>query len=1272
MEVTVHSNDFELMAQGIIMATVNKSRFAEGLRRQSKGLTDWAAAPSTPPYTTRQAAIAEYKAGCLLIESSYGNAPTGRAAAFQATIQGRTLDNSGTDVSFEDLSYDSLSITGWLWDFGDGNTSTQQNVVHTYTALGTFDVTLTITDASGSDSTTRVGVVEIVRPAITVDFTGSVTSGNAPLSVTFTPTITGGEGVALTYSWDFGDSTTSTEQQPVKVYGSAGTYTVVLSVTEEFGGNITKTRTNYITVSAAPALAVDFSGSPTSGQVPFTVDFTSTVSGGAGGNTYSWNFGDSTTSTQANPSKQYTAAGTYTVSVQVTDSLSATDTETKTNYIVATSPPPPPPLTVNFSGNPVSGNAPLTVDFSSQISGGVGSYTYVWDFGDSTTSTQANPSKQYANPGSYTVALTVTDQATPTPNQQVLTRTNYIGVSQAGSWPTVSASFTSPTFSPSTNESINSGTQVTFAWATTGATTITLTDSGGPQSVAASGTHSKVPTRSETFQITAVDASGLKKVIGRKSVVVKRSLSAVVASGTIATSIASTTNGSGAGVSIPNFWANPTHVSVQSGSFTSGSTWSAGTIPDETSKVEIAAGHTVTVAANRLNICKTLKVLGILDRPTNGTSILHYSDLWIAPGGIYRIATAASPLPLQHKALDIIQNRDFDAATDPNSWGNIVFIQGTLDVWGAVRTQWARAAAHIPAGADFVDVVGSVNWEPGERIVVPRSEQGKPFNTGFTTDDEFVTISHVEDLGNGTSRVYLNAPLTYQHPGVADAETGTIRYRPYLYSLDRNCGWITADPTNTTTRAHCVFDSTATVECHWAVWHGLGRTLRTTVQPTQANSTTRADDFWRTCINAYKLTNGTFNGLSVIDPFPLTPKSEVLWGVLFNHCTGTTLKNSNIFNWGGAGVVFRGDLGSGCVSDHNYACRIQGSNNRGDGNPLACEGSGFWMRPQHYMRNCVASNCLRYGYIMFGYGLSNPSRNEPLKQFDNNEGYSLSTHGFTFWYIQASGNGDVVQATVDNVINDFVLWHVSTDAVWQYHSYKFRVNRPIWLGNSARLASSGGGKAWNALDYYLRDYWIKDGEIKGFRVGLEIATIVGNRTKAPSQSTVPGVCLVENMRFYNRRNIMISVQFAGTGGGPKIGPREVRIKNCLFGRTNAPTSTSAFDIKACWIDDPDFSSEIHSSTIAEDKIYVEKYNQSTDPANTFRLYRSQQLATFSPVKTALEMSPQYPQLAEGSPESGLSNQQMFNTHGLKVLGEFCPATAITHPSGQIIGLTEVF
>jgi PKD repeat protein len=169
--------------------------------------------------------------------------------------------------------------------------------------------------------------------SLTADFTPSVTSGTAPLAVSFTPTTT---GTFTSWAWDYGDgsspntgtTTTSTAPTAMKSYGTPGTYTVSLTVTGP-NGSATKTKTDLITVTAAPPVA-NFTASATSGTGSLTVNFSDTSTGSI--SSRSWNFGDGTSSTAQNPAHTYAAPGTYTVSLTVTGP-GGSDTETKGNYI---------------------------------------------------------------------------------------------------------------------------------------------------------------------------------------------------------------------------------------------------------------------------------------------------------------------------------------------------------------------------------------------------------------------------------------------------------------------------------------------------------------------------------------------------------------------------------------------------------------------------------------------------------------------------------------------------------------------------------------------------------------------------------------------------------------------------------------------------------------------------------------------------------------------------------------------------------------------------
>ena len=167
------------------------------------------------------------------------------------------------------------------------------------------------------------------------EFSGTPLSGYVPLNVSFSDLSTNNP---TSWNWDFGDGVgTSTQQNPSYTYSSAGTYTVSLIATNAYGSD-TEIKTNYISAQTEPEdpPVANFSGSPTNGYEPLTVDFTDLSINGP--TIWSWDFGDGVgTSTQQHPSYTYPVFGTYTVSLTATNAYGS-DTETKIDYITVTEP----------------------------------------------------------------------------------------------------------------------------------------------------------------------------------------------------------------------------------------------------------------------------------------------------------------------------------------------------------------------------------------------------------------------------------------------------------------------------------------------------------------------------------------------------------------------------------------------------------------------------------------------------------------------------------------------------------------------------------------------------------------------------------------------------------------------------------------------------------------------------------------------------------------------------------------------------------------------
>jgi gliding motility-associated-like protein len=318
-------------------------------------------------------------------------------------------------VSFTDQT--TGGATAWEWDLGNGTTSTQQNPTTTYFNAGLYTVTLKVTNAVGSNTLTKSQYIK-VDDKPTVNFAASSTAGCFPLRVNFTDASTGGSAGIVSWEWDFGDGTLSTQQNPLKIYTTAGNYSVTLKVTNAGGCSRVISRPNYIQVN--DGIRIVFSNTnPILCKPPETINFTS-LSTGPGTLSYSWLFGDGGTASIQNPSHTYLTGGNFNVSLIVQSSDGCIDTLTKpalfsvrnvnTDFTIPATVCLGVPLTIANTSVPVA-----TTSF--------------WDFGDATTSTQTSPTKTYTAVGTYQIRLrnnygTCADSATkqitvlplPTPN----------------------------------------------------------------------------------------------------------------------------------------------------------------------------------------------------------------------------------------------------------------------------------------------------------------------------------------------------------------------------------------------------------------------------------------------------------------------------------------------------------------------------------------------------------------------------------------------------------------------------------------------------------------------------------------------------------------------------------------------------------------------------------------------------------------------------------------------------------------------------------------
>ena len=303
---------------------------------------------------------------------------------------------SGTAPLAVTFSNDSTAAGDYLWEFGDGETSTETAPAHTYAQSGVYTVTLSAGNGVMTDTLVQPTYITVTAATPSAAFSGTPLSGTAPLTVTFSNDST----AASNYLWEFGDGATSAEAAPAHIYAQSGVYTVTLSAGD---GVVTDTLVQpaYITVSEAETPQAFFVAQPLTGTTPLTVTFVNSSTNATG---YHWRFGDGASSFRFQPSSltethTYTQPGVYTVTLSAGDGI-VTDTLTRTRYITLTVPIPDPQAA--FSATPLNGVRPLTVTFQNDSSH---ADQYRWDFGDGAASHETDPIHVYEQSGSYTITL---------------------------------------------------------------------------------------------------------------------------------------------------------------------------------------------------------------------------------------------------------------------------------------------------------------------------------------------------------------------------------------------------------------------------------------------------------------------------------------------------------------------------------------------------------------------------------------------------------------------------------------------------------------------------------------------------------------------------------------------------------------------------------------------------------------------------------------------------------------------------------------------------
>jgi PKD repeat protein len=305
---------------------------------------------------------------------SVGDAPD---AAFEGVV---TL---GTTLL--ELTNNTPGATNFAWDFGDGNTSTASAPSHTYTADGTYQVTLIASNACGADTVAQSFTV-ITPPAAAIDL--DMDSGCLPFAIN-PVSVASANAEALLWTAPGAAPETATGMMPAFTYAEAGTYTIYLEASNAAGVSIDSTTIEVLGLPN-PSFSADVNG--------FTVNLANASTSAL---TFAWTFGDGNSSDAANPTHTYESPGDYDITLTASNECGQADATLSVSIVL-------PPPTAGFEVESTSGCVPFEVAFTNTSQFGTG---FEWSFpgGTPATATTANPVVVYETPGVYSATLIVSN-----------------------------------------------------------------------------------------------------------------------------------------------------------------------------------------------------------------------------------------------------------------------------------------------------------------------------------------------------------------------------------------------------------------------------------------------------------------------------------------------------------------------------------------------------------------------------------------------------------------------------------------------------------------------------------------------------------------------------------------------------------------------------------------------------------------------------------------------------------------------------------------------
>jgi hypothetical protein len=667
----------------------------------------------------------------------------------------------------------------------------------------------------------------------------------------------------------------------------------------------------------------------------------------------------------------------------------------------------------------------------------------------------------------------------------------------------------------------------------------------------------------------------------------------------------------GAPQGVPLFCANPTAVTLRSGSWSDAAIWSNGRVPAAGEQVKLAAGHDITYDAMSDVPLDCIEVDGALRFSTTRSTRLKVANLTVLDEGRLEIGSVEHPVAGGVTTEIIVVDRLIDREIDPSQMGTGIQALGAVTMHGEVKTPtFVRLAAEPHAGDNSLSVEGTLSgWKPGDSIVIPDTRQLRLNERGteYRPQDEKIAIAEVAG-----SRIQLASPLRFDHKGARDAD-GVLEFLPHIGNVSRSIVIRSERPTGT--RGHIIYMSHANVDMRYVEVRDMGRTRMGVLDNSMFDAQGALLRFGENQIGRYaihfhhdfgpKVTPANGYQFTLIgNAVDGAPK----WGITVHNTHYGLVRDNVVYNTRGAGIVTEDGTESFNIFEHNFALRSEGSGDfaprSGYGGPApdpGGEGAGFWFRgPNNVIRDNVAANA-----DAFGFGLAAGSletvRIPAFKGADTSrltETVALDTTAARVPEFRGNEAYGAMQAGVawgwNGEIEGLRVWHASRHGLTLTPTDALVVDRVTIRGDKSLLDDGAERPAgvWVG-NYRSKTIVVRNADVQGMRTG--VSSPFYQEVRAPEPGRGDGSVLVEKGRFRNYIGVSVATAYSAYAeSGAAVKKAEVR--DSTFGPLAVPADrlTPPSAISMNYLMSP-------GDRDAREPIIVSHFNGSAD---SFKVYYS--------------------------------------------------------------------